>query len=54
MSYGALGTVNGVAKFVSSATVGLVWTAVSPTLGFALAASLMAAGTLALLRVRET
>ena len=51
MSYGALGTVNGAAKFVSSATVGVVWTAVSPTLGFGLAGVLMAAGTLALLRV---
>lgn len=49
ISYGALGTVNGVAKFVSSATVGVVWTAVSPTLGFGLAALLMAAGTLALI-----
>ncbi len=51
-SYGALGTVNGTAKFVSSATVGVIWTAVSPVLGFALAALLMAAGTLALLRVQ--
>lgn len=49
ISYGALGTVNGAAKFVSSATVGVVWTAVSPTLGFGLAALLMAAGTLALI-----
>jgi MFS family permease len=53
MSYGALGTVNGTAKFVSSATVGLVWTAVSPTLGFGLAALLMTAGTLALLRIKD-
>lgn len=49
-SYGALGTVNGTAKFVSSATVGLVWTSISPVAGFGLAALLMAAGTLALLR----
>lgn len=47
----ALGTVNGTAKFISSATVGVVWTAVSPTLGFGLAALLMTAGTLALLHV---
>lgn len=52
ISYGALGTVNGAAKFVSSATVGLVWTAVSPVLAFAMAAVLMIAGTLALTRVR--
>ncbi|MHC1730277.1 MAG: MFS transporter [Syntrophobacteraceae bacterium] len=52
ISYGALGTVNGAAKFVSSATVGLVWTAFSPVLAFGLAALLMIAGTLALIRVR--
>lgn len=52
MSYGALGTVNGAAKFVSSATIGLVWTAVSPVLAFGLAAVLMVAGLLALVRVR--
>ncbi|MFN3625755.1 MAG: MFS transporter [Hyphomicrobium sp.] len=51
-SYGALGTVNGGAKFVSSAAVGVLWTAVSPTFSFAAAAILMAAGTLALMRVR--
>lgn len=51
ISYGALGTVKGTAKFVSSATVGLVWTSVSPALGFGLAALLMVAGTLALFRV---
>jgi MFS family permease len=52
-SYGALGTVNGTAKFVSSTTVGVVWTAVSPVVGFGLAAVLMAAGTLGLLRVKR-
>lgn len=51
-SYGALGTVNGAAKFVSSTAVGVLWTAVSPTFSFAVAAFLMAAGTLALIRVR--
>lgn len=53
-SYGALGTVNGAAKFVSSSAVGILWTIVSPTFGFGLAAVLMAAGTVALLRVRQT
>jgi MFS family permease len=52
ISYGALGTTNGAAKFVSSATVGLVWTTVSPVPAFGLAAVLMIAGTLALIRVR--
>lgn len=52
-SYGALGTVNGAAKLVSSSTVGIVWTAVSPIIGFGTAAALMAAGTLALLRLAK-
>ena len=52
-SYGALGAVNGAAKFVSSATVGVVWTAVSPVLGFGMAAAMMVAGTVALVRVKE-
>jgi len=52
MSYGALGTVNGTAKFISSTAVGVLWTAVSPVVGFGLAALLMAIGTLALWRIR--
>jgi len=51
MSYGALGTVNGTSKFVSSTVVGMLWTVVSPVFGFGLAAFLMAIGTVALLRV---
>jgi MFS family permease len=51
-SYGALGTVNGAAKFVSSAAVGVLWSAVSPIFSFGVAAVLMAAGTLALARLR--
>ncbi len=43
MSYGALGAVNGSAKFVSSTAAGMVWTAVSPVLGFGLAVLLMGA-----------
>ena len=50
MSYGALGTVNGTAKFISSTMVGVLWTVVSPVFSFALAALLMGLGTLALLR----
>jgi len=52
ISIGVLGTVNGAAKFLSSASVGVVWTAISPTFAFAVAASFMLAGTLAILRVR--
>jgi hypothetical protein len=51
MSFGALGTVNGTGKLVSSSLVGVLWTVVSPVIGFGLAALLMAAGTMALLRV---
>ncbi|MDN6874807.1 MFS transporter [Pseudomonas citronellolis] len=51
LSYGALGTVNGTAKFISSATVGLLWSAVSPVLAFVCAAVLMAAGSAALARL---
>lgn len=53
ISYGALGTVNGSAKFVSSALVGVLWTAVSPTFGFGLAAVLMITGTLDLVRAQN-
>ncbi len=53
ISYGALGTVNGTTKFISSAAVGLAWSAISPELGFGLAAAMMFAGTLALLRVKN-
>lgn len=52
MSVGALGTVNGAAKFISSTAVGVLWTVVSPVFGFMLAAVLMAAGTLLLARMR--
>lgn len=52
ISYGALGTVNGVAKFVSSAAVGTLWTVASPMFAFCLAALLMLLGTAALIRVR--
>lgn len=51
-SYGALGTVNGAARFISSAATGFIWTAASPVLAFTLAAMMMGAGTLALRRLR--
>lgn len=51
MCVGALGTVNGIAKFVSSAAVGLLWTALSPVLSFGAAALFMGLGALALVRV---
>jgi len=52
LGIGALGTVNGIAKLVSSAAVGLLWTAVSPVLGFGVAALAMATGTFALAWLR--
>ena len=53
ISYGALGTVGGAAQFLSSTAVGILWTTLSPVVGFGVAAVLMAAGTLALARLRE-
>lgn len=50
LAFGALGAVNGGAKFVSSAAVGVLWTAVSPVFAFGLAATLMLGGTLLLSR----
>jgi MFS family permease len=52
-SYGALGTVNGAGKLVSSSAVGVLWTAASPVIGFGLAAGLMMAGTVALARISK-
>ncbi|MCW7755026.1 MFS transporter [Desulfobotulus sp. H1] len=51
MSYGALGTVNGTAKFISSSLVGVLWTVFSPMLGFGIAAFFMFSGTVALIRI---
>jgi MFS family permease len=48
LGFGALGTVNGATKFVSSALVGILWTAVSPAFAFGLGAALMLAGTMML------
>jgi MFS family permease len=50
---GALGTVNGTAKFIASATVGVLWTAVSPVFGFGLAAAFMIVGAIMLTRLRR-
>lgn len=50
-SYGALGTVNGFAKLISSSAVGLLWTLVSPVAAFSVAALFMLAGTVALVRM---
>jgi hypothetical protein len=44
--------VNGTAKFFSSTTVGVLWTAISPVFSFGLAAGMMAFGTLMLVRLQ--
>ncbi|MBX3419725.1 MAG: hypothetical protein KF851_19180 [Pirellulaceae bacterium] len=53
-SLGALGTINGTAKFISSAAVGILWSTISPTFGFSIAASLMTLGTILLVRTGPT
>jgi MFS family permease len=53
LGYGLLGTVNGIGDLVSSVAVGLLWTAVSPVLGFGLAAALMAMGTVVMAQSRH-
>jgi len=50
--YGLMATVNGVGDLVASAVVGLLWTAVSPVVGFGYAAVMMLAGAVVLHRVR--
>lgn len=52
-SLGALGTINGTAKFISSASVGVLWTAVSPVFSFGLASVLMMLGTFLLGQLRS-
>ncbi len=52
-AYGVIATVNGVGDFLSSAVVGLLWSA-SPEAGFAYAAVAMFLGAVLLVRVRYT
>lgn len=51
VGYGALSTMNGIGDFVSSLIVGALWTAVSPSAGFAYAAALMGLGALLMWRI---
>lgn len=53
LSYGALGTVNGTAKFISSSLVGVLWTAFSPMIGFGIAALFMVSGTASLVMLND-
>jgi len=52
IAYGVLGTVNGIGDLAASVIVGALWTAVSPAVGFAYATAAMAAGAVAIARVR--
>jgi len=51
--YGALAAANGLGDFVSSVLVGVLWTTISPAVGFAYAATLSLAGAALVLRVRQ-
>lgn len=52
MAFGTLATVNGVGDFLSSITVGALWTAFGTSVAFGYSAALFVAGSLLVLRVR--
>ena len=52
MAFGTLAAVNAVGDFGSSLLIGVLWSAYSPTAGFAVAGGLFLAGLLLLLRLR--
>lgn len=52
VGFGMLGAVNGIGSLLSSVSVGVLWSAVSPAAGFGLAAVLMGAGTIFLAAIR--
>ena len=52
--FGALAAVNGIGDFLSSALVGVLWTALSPRIAFAIAAAVTALGGLFMARVLAT
>ena len=51
MAFGVLATVNGAGDFLSSAVVGLLWSALGPTVGFGYSASLFIIGALLAARI---
>ncbi|MFZ5947590.1 MAG: MFS transporter [Stygiobacter sp.] len=53
IAMGILGTVNGVGDFFASILIGLLWTAISPVTGFAVASLFMLIGTIILLLMRN-
>lgn len=54
MGFGVLATVNGVGDFVSSATVGVLWTMFGTSVAFGYSAVLFAAGAVLVARLRKT
>jgi MFS family permease len=52
VAYGVTGSVNGVGDLISSAIVGIVWSAYSPVIAFVYAAVMMAAGAIVIRWVR--
>jgi MFS family permease len=52
-AFGALGVVNGIGDFVSSIAVGLLWTVISPMVGFCYAAVVALAGAILMARIRR-
>ncbi len=51
---GVLGTVNGIGDFVASSMVGLMWSAVSPSVAFGTAASIMLVGGIMMIAMRRS
>ena len=54
LGFGALATVNGIGDFISSFVVGILWSSFGFAAGFAFAAVVGAAGTLALIRINKS
>ena len=52
MAFGTLAAVNAVGDFVSSAAIGLMWTAVSPLVAFGLSGALFLLGSVLILKGR--
>jgi MFS family permease len=52
MAFGTLAAVNAIGDFASSLVIGLLWTAVSPSLAFGLSATLFLLGVVLILRTR--
>jgi MFS family permease len=53
MAFGVLATVNGIGDFLSSAVVGLLWSAVGPTIAFSYSAVMFLLGAVLMLRVER-